>query len=79
MANSSSNSVVPEVANTRASPLIHDLLVGLGAKEIPIYSLETMVGKFGAPGIKAVVEAAQHPWKVLNCPNPARLPPCPQK
>ncbi len=52
MASSSSNSVVPELLNTRASPLIQDLVIRLGAKEIPIYSLETMMGKFGTSGIK---------------------------
>jgi hypothetical protein len=44
-------------------PLINDvrMLVGMGAKEIPIYSLEEMVASFGATGLKALAEAAQHP------------------
>jgi hypothetical protein len=47
------------------SPLVNDIrvLVGLGAKEIPIYSLEEMVASFGVAGIKAVAEAAQHPMQ----------------
>jgi hypothetical protein len=39
------------------------MLAGLGAKEIPIYSLEEMVASFGAAGIKAVAEAAQNPMQ----------------
>jgi hypothetical protein len=44
-------------------PLVNEvrMLVGLGAKEIPIYSLETMVAKFGPDGVKALAEAARRP------------------
>jgi hypothetical protein len=47
------------------SPLVNDvrMLVGLGATEIPIYSLEEMVTAFGAAGIKEVAEAAKHPMQ----------------
>jgi hypothetical protein len=50
---------------TTLTPLVEDvrMLVGLGAKAIPIYSLEDMVAKFGAPGVKALAEAARHPMK----------------
>lgn len=37
------------------------MLVGLGAKEIPIFSLEAMVEKFGAEGLKAVAQAERRP------------------
>lgn len=37
------------------------MLAGLGAKRIPIYSLETTVDKFGAPGLQQIVEAARDP------------------
>jgi len=39
------------------------MLVGLGAKEIPIYSLEEMLSKYGPEGVKALAEAAQHPME----------------
>lgn len=47
------------------TPLVNDvrMLVGLGAKHIPIYSLEEMVAGFGAAGIRAVAEAAKHPMQ----------------
>jgi hypothetical protein len=47
------------------TPLVNDvrMLVGFGAKQIPIYSLEEMVSAFGAPGIQAPAEAVQHPMK----------------
>lgn len=37
------------------------LLVGLGAKAVPIFSLEEMVHAFGADGVRAVADAARHP------------------
>jgi len=56
--------------------LVNDvrMLVGLGAREIPIYSLEEMVGSFGPAGIKAVAEAAQHPMQgseLSEAPRPS--------
>jgi hypothetical protein len=37
------------------------MLAGLGAKAIPIYSLEEMVAKFGASGIQTLANAAKQP------------------
>ncbi len=37
------------------------MLSGLGAMRIPIYSLETTVERFGAPGVQKIVEAARDP------------------
>lgn len=47
------------------TPLVNDvrMLVGLGAKQIPIYSLEETVAAFGPAGLKALAEAAQHPMQ----------------
>ncbi|MEU9019398.1 hypothetical protein [Actinomadura sp. NPDC048394] len=47
------------------TPLVDDvrMLAGLGARQIPIYSLESTVGKFGAAGLQTIVEAASHPMK----------------
>ena len=44
-------------------PLVQDvrLLAGLGAKAVPIFSLEEMVHAFGADGVRAVADAARHP------------------
>lgn len=49
----------------KLTPLVNDvrMLAGLGAKEIPIYSLESMVAAFGADGIKTLAQAVQHPME----------------
>ena len=39
------------------------LLAGLGAKAVPIFSIEEMVHAFGADGVRAVADAARHPMK----------------
>lgn len=52
-----------EGAYAALAPLVNDvrMLVGLGAKQIPIYSLEAMVGKFGPEGLEALAQAAERP------------------
>jgi hypothetical protein len=47
------------------TPLVNDIrmLTGLGAKQIPVYSLETTVDEFGAKGLRTIVEAARRPMK----------------
>ncbi|MGI5321048.1 hypothetical protein [Actinomadura nitritigenes] len=47
------------------TPMVNDvrMLTGLGAKQIPVYSLETTVDEFGAAGVQKIVEAARHPMK----------------
>jgi hypothetical protein len=43
--------------------LVNDvrMLAALGATDIPIYSLETTVRTFGAGGLRAIVDAVDHP------------------
>jgi hypothetical protein len=48
------------------------MLVGLGAKEIPVYSLEEMLAAFGPDGIKAVAEAARNPMQGAELAAQAR-------
>jgi hypothetical protein len=47
------------------TPLVNDIrmLAGLGATQIPVYSLETTVAAFGADGLKTIVEAARQPMR----------------
>jgi hypothetical protein len=44
-------------------PLLTDIqmLAALGAKDVPIYSLETTVQQFGAAGLRTIVEAGRTP------------------
>jgi hypothetical protein len=46
-------------------PLVSDvrMLAGLGAKRIPIYSLESTVAVFGADGLETIIEAADDPME----------------